>query len=543
MSGSATGSSPNWVAGYVPPAGEWNQWWARKMDADNTIFAGGPFLSTQGGTMSGALYLPPANPVDPNEAVRKGYVDSLTFAAGPFMPTTGGIFTGPVTFTSSLELAGNPVNPLDAAPKQYVDSAINQSNNAINVANAAVRRAGDTMTGLLALSSDPVSPNHAATKAYADLRVLKSGDTMTGRLTVNSDMVVGVGPLYNSGNLYINAYNSWEWALTLDPNTGDHYQTYRTSWYDVWASATGTRSWVGGNQSLMNLNGGGNLNVMAQIGSGSMVTTTLSVGGNANVAGNHSVGSFSIGPWMFYNNGTAQIQQHTGGWYESWANSGGGRLWVNDNKIVMNLDPGGSLSVVGNITGTQIFSNHSVLAADGFHAGSFTGAACYFGVSGGMRVTQYQPNWYWRWDPNNGDLWWVMDNGGVRPFFKFRQSDVMALNDVGAIGAHGFQDFSDERGKTDINPATRGLADVLRINPITFVRVGKSRQELGFSAQQIRTVIPEAVSPMGIVLADGTGGIDDDEPSLGIQTTPIIAAMVNAMKELAADVAALKAGR
>src|SRR5215510_14122548 len=27
-----TGSNPGWVAGYVPPATEWNDWWSRKLD-------------------------------------------------------------------------------------------------------------------------------------------------------------------------------------------------------------------------------------------------------------------------------------------------------------------------------------------------------------------------------------------------------------------------------------------------------------------------------------------------------------------------------
>ena len=137
MSGTFTGETPNWVAGYVPPAGEWNQWWSRKVDTDNFVFDGAPFLSLAGGQMTGALLLPPTDPIAPDEAVRKAYVDSLMFAAGPFMPASGGTFSGPVTFTSSATLSGNPLNPLDAAPKQYVDSATNQANNALTVASAA----------------------------------------------------------------------------------------------------------------------------------------------------------------------------------------------------------------------------------------------------------------------------------------------------------------------------------------------------------------------------------------------------------------------
>jgi hypothetical protein len=49
-----------------------------------------------------------------------------------------------------------------------------------------VKKAGDTMTGLLVLSGDPTVNLGAATKQYADTKVAKSGDTMTGALVVNS---------------------------------------------------------------------------------------------------------------------------------------------------------------------------------------------------------------------------------------------------------------------------------------------------------------------------------------------------------------------
>jgi hypothetical protein len=49
-----------------------------------------------------------------------------------------------------------------------------------------VKKAGDTMTGLLVLSGDPAVNLGAATKQYADTKVAKSGDTMTGALVVNS---------------------------------------------------------------------------------------------------------------------------------------------------------------------------------------------------------------------------------------------------------------------------------------------------------------------------------------------------------------------
>ena len=81
---------------------------------------------------------------------------------------------------------------------------------------------------------------------------------------------------------------------------------------------------------------------------------------------------------------------------------------------------------------------------------------------------------------------------------------------------------------------------MLRLNPIRFKRIRRikdtmvtdDREDIGFSAQQLRDVIPEAVMAAGFTLPDGTGGMDDAEPSLGMATTPIVAALVNAVREL-----------
>jgi len=548
MSGTITGSSPNWVAGYVPPAAEWNQWWAKKMDADSSTFAGGPFLSLEGGTMTGALYLPSALPVDPHEAVNKGYVDSLTFAAGPFMPAAGGTFTGPVIHTSSLTLAGNPSQALDAAPKQYVDNATNQANNALNVANAAVRRAGDTMTGLLTLSSDPVAANNAATKSYADLKVAKTGDTMTGRLTVSSDMVV-TGPLYNSGTLYINAYNSWEWGFGVNPTNGDHIQTYRTGWYDAWQSSGGARFWVGGSVSLMGLDGSGNLNVKAQMAAGSVFTSGLTVGtaaagGNATIYGTVTAGALAMGPWVFYNSGD-QIQQHTAGWYERWETNGGARSWVNGNIETLRMDSGGNLAILRAFTAGAIISNNQVDCKGTLYADN---QQMVFGKAGLGRIMQMQGNWYWEFDVLNGNMAWIADRNPAVAFWVMRPGDAMCFNSIGAVGGIGaYVPLSDMRSKRDAHPATCGLDEILAIEPIEFDRIdmggASPGREIGFSAQQMKSVLPLSVRNVGIRLPDGTGGIDSDEPTMGVMLDPIVAALVNGMKALASEVAALKAGR
>ena len=80
-----------------------------------------------------------------------------------------------------------------------------------------------------------------------------------------------------------------------------------------------------------------------------------------------------------------------------------------------------------------------------------------------------------------------------------------------------------ERAKTNIAPSMAGLAEIMRINPIRFRRISNTRpsfiedrEEVGFSAQALQRVLPEAVMVCGFELADGTGGLDSDSPSLSI---------------------------
>ena len=54
-------------------------------------------------------------------------------------------------------------------------------------ADAALPKAGGTMTGTLTLNGNPSSANHAANKAYVDTFLPKSGGTMTGPLVLNAN--------------------------------------------------------------------------------------------------------------------------------------------------------------------------------------------------------------------------------------------------------------------------------------------------------------------------------------------------------------------
>lgn len=95
---------------------------------------------------------------------------------------------------------------------------------------------------------------------------------------------------------------------------------------------------------------------------------------------------------------------------------------------------------------------------------------------------------------------------------------------------------SDRRLKKDVEPLKYGLADVLKLKPVSFKftydKVGKT--ELGLIAQDVLEVVPEAVY-------DTKDKRDDVENVLALATTHLVPVLVRAVQELSAKVDALSA--
>lgn len=98
---------------------------------------------------------------------------------------------------------------------------------------------------------------------------------------------------------------------------------------------------------------------------------------------------------------------------------------------------------------------------------------------------------------------------------------------------------SDERVKSDIRPFKRGLEEILGLRPILHGYTLESgldqtkKDYAGFSAQQVRPLIPEAVHQKAPSELDA-------DPLLSFDDRPIVAALVNAVQELARRVAYLE---
>lgn len=342
MSGSAyplgPGATPQWLAGYVPSAAEWNMWWSNKVDADNPELVGGPFLALSGGTMTGELVLA-GPPLHANDAVTKAYADSLTGAAGPFLPMAGGTMTGVLT----LAAAYPPVGPNDAVPKQYADqiqasasNAQTTANAAQTTANAAVPRSGAVMTGYLTLAGDPMSPLMAATKQYVDNNFLSlAGGTLSGALTVGSTGVQ-YGPYSGSHHFAF----GWDGSFLLEYVDGSYigqlatlqyidpkfapYYWVQTNYYN--ASTSDSRYLYKSGDTC-----NGTLSVNGGFGA-----QTIYSGGDANIQGGVWIGADNnFGLYQDGSDNRSIAFNQGNGWVLQWNHTDGGLRYYNPSNVAV----------------------------------------------------------------------------------------------------------------------------------------------------------------------------------------------------------------
>jgi hypothetical protein len=92
---------------------------------------------------------------------------------------------------------------------------------------------------------------------------------------------------------------------------------------------------------------------------------------------------------------------------------------------------------------------------------------------------------------------------------------------------------SDIRLKKDVAPYAHGLADILQLEPISYTLKATDQQTCGLDAEQVRAVFPECVGTTRMKLQP-----EDEEETevLTLDIHPILIALINAVKELAARV-------
>ena len=135
--------------------------------------------------------------------------------------------------------------------------------------------------------------------------------------------------------------------------------------------------------------------------------------------------------------------------------------------------------------------------------------------------------------PTSGYLSFYTKSGGtLSERMRIAPSGQITISGYGAgtlttNGSGVITASSDERLKDHIAPYAGGLKTIMAIRPIRYQwsdgsGLNDGREYVGFSAQNIQTVIPEAIGK-------------DERGYLSLQDRPISAALVNAVQELKAD--------
>jgi hypothetical protein len=140
----------------------------------------------------------------------------------------------------------------------------------------------------------------------------------------------------------------------------------------------------------------------------------------------------------------------------------------------------------------------------------------------------------------NGYRWQV--EGTMR--LELLENGNLYLNGSTAlkVGGGSWGNYSDERVKKDISNYTKGLDEILSINPVNYKYNGKAnikseKQFVGIIAQEIKEVLPSTVEVTPTKLNDED---EFDTDLLTFDASELTFTLINAVKELKAEIEELK---
>jgi len=135
-------------------------------------------------------------------------------------------------------------------------------------------------------------------------------------------------------------------------------------------------------------------------------------------------------------------------------------------------------------------------------------------------------------------------NAGFGGYFSSNGSySLVAGQSAAKPGGGSWSVFSDSRIKENVTPYTKGLADILLINTVTYEYNGlagttKGAKYTGVIAQEMKEIFPETVSTYKAKLNEE----DEEKTELyDFNSSDLTFALINAVKELKAEIEILKA--
>jgi hypothetical protein len=359
---------------------------------------------------------------------------------------------------------------------------------AVNVTNASSQSATTTMTG--------------------------GGITLSGGGAIKStgkdsatDTTNGFFLGHDGGSSYDFAVGGSSHSMVFDGSAGT---------LTITGSVTATSGAIGGWSLGSTTLTGGNL--------------VLSSGGSITVADGYSLnndGSASLGDGHFLvnNNGNIHIQGNANNTGVIYLHEGADSKDTNDDAFRIFHDNSGNVfKITYNANGRFELENDGDLRVQGeISFGDLSSNDCKFTRDAGkIKVSMSSGSAFYPATNDSHDV----GNG------SYRWDDIYATN--------GTIDTSDRNEKESIQTSTLGLNFISALNPVSYVRKGKTRSHYGLIAQEVKTVLDslsiDTSKFAGYVNPSSTGG----EGALGLRYHEFIAPMIKAIQELKSEIDTLK---
>jgi hypothetical protein len=464
-----------------------------------------------------------------------------------YMPLVGGDFLGPVHMFS------NAVDALSPVTLQQMNDALAALGGETPDMSGFVNRSGDTMTGPLILFGNATQNLGAVTLQQLNDAIAPLGSGIQNPTSAGSFLRTNTGT----------------WVLGVPASGG-------TMTGPLILSGNSTNNL--GAVTLQQMNaavGNAGVGVFLPLTGGTLTGPVIMQGTNANLTLNgNATANLQPVPLQQLNAATANFitQAQLNNYVLKSGDTMTGALYQNSGNIILGAAGGNNIYFSLTAGGGSGLRNTFTLGTDStFHwygantAGNINrdlmtsnpgwvqpqfNNGCFFfgdtaftiGQDSQARYFEFGNGWWFAWNMSNGILDWT----GSGAFMRWNPGNGICQNIKGGIWAYGFVDTCDEKTKQDIRAEKRGLDVIRKLHPIDFRRRQRpGRVEVGFSAQDVQAALPEAVSandtPTGEPLEHGKEV--PTESLLGVNLGAVLAVLVNAVNELAAEIEMLKAQR
>ena len=440
-----------------------------------------------------------------------------------------------------------------------------------------VLRAGDTMTGGLTTPWLTANTGRIVSQAAVNPSVVvydTTADLAAGMWVGPDDLGIYFGSTYGDGTplapwSYADGSGLWSAAGIVAVSSitsqngriiaqGGSYPSvtvYNTNGFafGMWADPNGNLGFGSADGSgtpagqLMTLSPAGGVYAASVSSSGGISGAEIAASGTINAAQIMSSGtiyvSYPLAPAFYLTgDGSTNTLNFQGGYAFQWRVSDGMLIYLANNAVAMTMDYTGAMSLANNLSVYEsvTFTGSGPGSPTGVPGAIWctpnTGAFRFMGI-----YPQFQQLGIGAWGgslayntqshPDGGGAWECDINGTT-------QQTGYAYNLANP-------NPSDVSLKSNIQPWSPGLAEVLQINTVSFEYTPEAKLGLpgsrhyGVNAQEVQAVLPEAVLTMQRHLSNDPA--DPPTEVLAVNANAIFYACVNAIKEIAGRLDVLEA--